>query len=188
MVTVGALSSVGLIYGNNITVNASASTIATQSGVGASVYGSGNTVTAGSGSSTGIYGSGNTVHAGNSASQSPDVSPIDLVSVGGDSNLVFLGAGQARIDDASSNLTLTLSGASLAAAQGIDIINGFGAARGAVVDLTGGIGGYATAAAAFQAIVPDGQGGSLLALNATASLDFAGLPQSSLSAANFRVG
>ena len=188
VVTVGALSFIGLIYGNNITVNASGSTIGMQAGVGASVYGSGNTVTTGSGSSTAIYGSGNTVHAGNSASQTSGVSPIDLVSVGGTANLVFLGAGQAQVNDGSSNLTLVLSGPSLAAAKGIDIINGFGAARGAVVDLTGGISGYATAAAAFQAIMSDGQGGSLLALNATASLDFAGLPQSSLSAANFRVG
>ena len=58
-----------------------------------------------------------------------------------------------------------------------------------MLHLTGGVGGYATAQAAYAALSDDGHGGSFLSFHTgTGGIDFVDTPKGLLSAANFQIG
>ena len=176
------------LTGNGNAVTADASAVNVVYGAGVTVSGSNTSISAGFDTSIAVSGSGNTVYGHSSQDQAASMAAIDSVSVNGASNMVFLSTDRLHVSDNSSGLTLIVSGAQGPAHNTIDMISTFGAARGAVLDLIGGAGGYATASAALQALASDGHGGSLLALGAGAGLDFAGLGPTQLSVANFHVG
>jgi hypothetical protein len=68
-------------------------------------------------------------------------------------------------------------------------ISGFGSELAlGVIDLLNGVGGYATASAAFAALKSDGSGGSLLSLGINGSIDLKGHPPASLDVDDFKIG
>ena len=67
-------------------------------------------------------------------------------------------------------------------------ISGFGSDPTGIVDLLNGVGGYATAAAAFHALTSDGAGGSLLSLGIDGSIDLLGVAPGALKVTNFKIG
>ena len=100
----------------------------------------------------------------------------------GTGDIVVAGLNDALIDGGSS--TLFKIGGRVGALS----IAGFGADLAGGVDLLGGAGGYASAAAAASTLTSDGHGGSLLALGAAGSIDFAGVAPSAMHASNFKIG
>jgi aryl-phospho-beta-D-glucosidase BglC (GH1 family) len=134
-------------------------------------------VTLGAGGSLGFLVTGVSTAQNGAITLGNDTAGATLSGAG---NQVWLQSGTHAIDDESSGLLLMVSGGSAN-------VTHFGAARGAVVDLLSGVGGYQTAAQALAAVHSDGAGGSILSLGAGA-LDFAGLAPSALSLANFRIG
>lgn len=70
---------------------------------------------------------------------------------------------------------------------GNEVINGLLTDSRTVITLTGGAGGYTSAAQAYAALTSDGAGGSQLAIG-SGTLDFAGAPLSSLSSHMFTIG
>ena len=146
-----------------VTVISSATTLA-MSSLGASV-----TLTAGDALS--LQRSYNTIHAGNSDT-------ITILS--GASNQVVLAANDV-ISDGGWASTFDIGGA-----VGATTLRNFGADPSGIIDLLNGVGGYATAEAAYSALTSDGAGGLSLSLGANGAIDFAGT--SGLSAANFKIG
>ncbi len=59
---------------------------------------------------------------------------------------------------------------------------------GALVDLTGNVGGYNTVAQVIAALTSDGQGGTMLALGANQLIDFVDTSQSVLTTGHFKIG
>jgi hypothetical protein len=57
-----------------------------------------------------------------------------------------------------------------------------------VIDLIGGIGGFATTGAVLAALAPDGSGGTLVPFGPGSALDIQAVAPSALTAANFRIG
>ena len=172
-------------YGNKVTASGGNNTIL------ASTSSGGNTLSLGNGNNTvTLGGSNNTVTLGNginavSSSGSGDVIKLSggtaSLAFSGSRDIAFLGGSSATITDTSSYLTLNV------APGGNDIIKGFGATRGGVIDLMGGNGGFTSAAAVVKALVSDGSGGTLLHLGTSSSIDFVGLTPHSLTAANFHI-
>jgi len=104
----------------------------------------------------------------------------------GSNDIAFLGGGtgavNATLDDLSSGLTVyVLNG-------GNDVFYGLAFDTSAVVDLLGGIGGYAHVADVLKALTGDGHGGARLSLGGGHSIDFAGVAPGALQAANFHIG
>jgi hypothetical protein len=99
----------------------------------------------------------------------------------GSHNMLFLSDTNATVDDQSSGLTVTIAGG------GNDVISGALSDPSLVIDLTGGIGGYQTASAAFNALVSDGHGGALLSFGGNGSLDFVNAGPASLHASVFHI-
>jgi len=97
----------------------------------------------------------------------------------GAGNMAFIQDGGATIDDQSSGLQIQLAGTG-----GATVVDHFGAARGAVVDLLGSP--FATASDAFAAMTSDGAGGSILVFPGTGGIHFVGFAD--LTAANFKIG
>jgi hypothetical protein len=95
-------------------------------------------------------------------------------------NMVFLASGGGSIDDLGNGLSV-----SVAPGIGAETITGLATDRHAVIDLTGGAGGFTTPQQVVAALVSDGAGGSLLHLG-PGSIDFA--LATGLTAANFRIG
>jgi hypothetical protein len=101
----------------------------------------------------------------------------DVAFLGGSANPV-----NATIDDQSSGLTLyVLNG-------GIDTINGLTTDPTAVIDLLGGVGGYANTTQVLNALTSDLAGGTLLPLGTGQAIDFIGVAPGALHAANFCIG
>ena len=104
----------------------------------------------------------------------------------GSNNMAFLGGGttpvNATINDTSSGLTVFVLNA------GNDVINGFGSDPSAVVDLLGGIGGYASVANVVAALSNDGTGGTTLTIGSGQAIDFANVAMGTLNSSNFRIG
>jgi DNA uptake protein ComE-like DNA-binding protein len=98
------------------------------------------------------------------------------VTLGGTAGVDILDIGNAlRINIASSTQT--------------DTISGFGTNdANAVLDLKNGAGGYTSVAEIAKALHSDGNGGTMLLLGATGSIDFLGTKPSQLHASNFAVG
>jgi hypothetical protein len=69
-----------------------------------------------------------------------------------------------------------------------EVIKNFGASRGAMIDLIGGVGGYHATQQVLAALTSDGHGGSMLALGLGGSIDFMGVALSQLHASNFQIG
>ena len=134
-------------------------------------------------------GNGKTVNAGSGKDVVVLSAGSDSLAFKGSSDIAFLGGGSgavnATISDASSGLTVYVLNA------GKDVFSGFGADPSAVVDLLGGIGGYASAAAVLAALTPYGSGsngGLQLSLGSGQYIDFAGLAPGALHASNFVIG
>lgn len=150
------------LTGNKDTVSEAGSDTVTTSGTGinVTVAGTGNAATLTHG----------TVTLGSNAS----------ATISGTGNTVTAGANNTISDSGSSTQIKVNSNA------GNLLVNNFGSDSSGVIDLL--TGGYASASAAYAALTSDGNGGSLLALGASGSIDIAGVAKSSLSAANFKIG
>ena len=134
---------------------------------------SGDTINLKTGTGDTITGNGFTVNAG---------SGVGLKIIG-TADIVYAGLNDSMTDGGSGSLF------KIGGSVGSLTVSGFGAdTASGVFDLLGGIGGYTTALQADAALTSDGSGGSLLALGTAGSLDIAGVPKSSLSAANFKIG
>lgn len=170
-------------YTNQITVGNGNDTI---------VAGAGNaTVVGGSGTDTvQLQGYGNTVKftGGNdtvSGGQGSDVFNLTggsaSLALYGSNEMVFLNGTNAAIDDQGSGVALKI------ASGGTDVIQNFASDPSGFVDLLGGVGGYSSSSQVLAALTPDSNGGSLLALGSSGSIDFAGVTASQLHAANFHI-
>jgi len=101
----------------------------------------------------------------------------------GDSNMVFLNGTAGTINDQGQGLQVNIA----AAPSGTDVIQNAASDPSLMIDLTAGVGGYASVNAVVAALTPDGNGGTMLALGAGGTLDFAGLTSSHLTAGNFHL-
>lgn len=100
----------------------------------------------------------------------------------GSGNIATVGDGDFIYDSGAA--TLLRVGGSVGTLK----INDFATDPTGVIDLLSGEGGYATAAAAVNAVVSDGAGGSQLSLGSSGTIDFASLAPGHLSAAAFKIG
>jgi hypothetical protein len=135
--------------------------------------GSNNSVTVGSGADTVRGGYGDTINLDGNTK----------LAIYGTDEMVFVGDGNAAIDDRSTGLQLQIG-----PTTGHNVIVGFASDPSAVVDLTGGIGGFTDTATVLSALKSDGRGGTLLSFGNGHFLDFYGVMSSQLHAANFQVG
>jgi hypothetical protein len=111
--------------------------------------------------------------------------------IGGGDAIDFSGSGGVVSLDGGAGNRVTVD-----AAATIDIgynngqveIENFGADPTGIIDLLNGVGGYANVLHVLAALTSDGQGGTLLPLPSTGSIDFAGVAPSFFAAANFKVG
>jgi hypothetical protein len=101
----------------------------------------------------------------------------------GDSNMVFLNGTAGTINDQGQGLQVSIG----AAPTGTDVIQNAASDPALMIDLTAGVGGYASVNAVLAALTSDGSGGTMLGLGAGGTLDLAGLTPSHLTAANFHV-
>jgi hypothetical protein len=130
-----------------------------------------------------VYGgNGVTINLTGDPSASPPLATLWLQS---DDAMVFLGAGNTNIADDSNGMQLDI-GPSVGAVSlrlfGSDLAQG-------VIDLVGGIGGFATTSAVLSALTPDSSGtGTLLTFAPGSYLDIGGVAPSALTAANFKIG
>lgn len=156
--------------------------------------GGGNVVTLGNGNDTvRLQGGGNHLQlgAGTDTVTAGTGDTIVLLGTrvtvaGGSGPTVFLGPFASTVDDRSSGMTLVVT-------KGTASVSISDLARDArwVIDLTGGVGGYKTAAAVLGALKSDGHGGSLLMLGSAAgaaSIDILGIKRAGMSVAHFKVG
>jgi Ca2+-binding RTX toxin-like protein len=137
------------------------------------VGGSGNAITLGSGNDTVHGGTGDTI----------SLEGNNVLSVYGHNEMVFVGDGNATVNDFGIGLALEVG-----PTAGQDVLTHFASDPGGVVDLIGGIGGFTSVTGVLSALKSDGQGGTLLSFGQGSSLDFAGVASSQLHAANFRIG
>jgi hypothetical protein len=135
--------------------------------------GSKNAVTLASGTDTVHGGTGDTISiAGNTR-----------LTIHGTNEMVFLGGGNAAINDVSTGLQLTIG-----PTIGHAVILGFASDPNSVVDLTGGVGGFTDAAMVLSALASDGRGGTLLSFGKGHFVDFVGVSPAQLHATNFHTG
>ena len=135
-----------------------------------------NTVTLGAGADTVNAGSGDTI----------TVNSTHLLLNGGNQEMVFLNAGTAGIDDLSSSTTV-VAGPSSGSASILD----FARDAGFVLDLTGGVGGFTSAAGVVSALESDLHGGTQLLLGSgpgASVIDFVNTQASVLTSVHFRIG
>ena len=174
-----------------------------------SAGGYGNRITVGSGNDTILAGAGNATVSGGGGSDAVQLQGFsnsvsltggdDTINGGAGSDVFLLTGGNASLALQGSNEMVFLDGANASISDhgsglriavahgGADVISNFAADPSAVVDLVGGLGGYASAAQAVAALTPDGHGGSLLALGNAGSIDFAGVSLGQLHASNFQI-
>jgi VCBS repeat-containing protein len=94
--------------------------------------------------------------------------------------MVFMAAGTHAIETDATGITLKVGGGSATVTNFNPTLD--------TLDLTGGIGGFVTAAQVQAALTSDGSGGSMLNLATGSSLDFINVAQSSFTAATFKIG
>jgi Ca2+-binding RTX toxin-like protein len=105
------------------------------------------------------------------------------LQLGGNNETAILGGGvNATIIDTGSNVRIAVDTSS-----GTDVINGFAQDRNGYIELRNGAGGYTSVDSILAALKSDGNGGTLLTLGATGSIDIAGVTPDQLSANNFRI-
>ncbi|MDI9846471.1 family 16 glycosylhydrolase [Rhodoblastus sp. 17X3] len=103
--------------------------------------------------------------------------------LGGNNETAILGGGvNATIFDTGSGLRIAVDTSS-----GANVINGFAQDRNGYIELRNNAGGYSSVSSILGALKSDGNGGTLLALGATGSIDIAGVTPDKLSANNFRI-
>lgn len=133
----------------------------------------GATATLGDNDNFALERSSNTVAAGNA----------DTIAIlWGSSNRVLLGQNDAITSGGLATLF------EVAGNVGATTLANFGTDPTGVVDLLNGVGGYASAAAAFAALTSDGAGGLTLSLGASGAIDFTGATASAITAGNFKIG
>jgi hypothetical protein len=177
-------------FSNDITLGNGHDTIVAGTGSDTLTGGSGtdNLRLAGCSNSVTFTGGNDTITTGSGAAGSgSDI--FDLtgatasLALNGYGNIVFLHYTNATIVDAAQGTAIDISGG------GINVIQNAGSDQSLLIDLQGGLGGYASAASAFAALVSDGHGGALLSFGTSdGSLDFAGVTPSALHASNFQIG
>lgn len=107
---------------------------------------------------------------------------FDTIDVVGTNDKVVLGMDDVVSDNGSGSVFV------VGAPVGATILAGFGSDGLGVLDLTNGVGGFATANDAYAALTGDGAGGLQLALGSAGTIDFTGASAAMLSAANFKIG
>ena len=98
----------------------------------------------------------------------------------GHDNAVFVHGGTDTVQDDSQRLLLKVG-----PEGGTVTLSNFLADHGGKVDLVDGAGGYTSIKSILHALQSYGHGGTLLSLGAQGSIDFAGVPASSLTAGRF---
>jgi hypothetical protein len=204
-VTVNASSGTGVTVGGNgefgplDVVSGSGVTVGTETNSHVAVTGSSDTVTMSSGAASVLVLNGSTdaVSAAsgdivNLKSGTSDTITGSGFTVNGSSEVGFKIVGTADIVYAGLNDSIADGGTGslfkLTGSVGALTVSNFGSdTASGVFDLLGGIGGYASASAAYAALTSDGSGGSKLSFGAAGSLDIAGVAKSSLSAADFKI-
>ena len=160
------------------------------------------TATGGLGGGTFVLGNGtDTITTGGTLNHVTLGSGNDSVSPGSGSDVVTLNGSNAAVQLLGSNnmvfLNAGASGSIAGAAPGLrvivtgqigqEVINGLGADPGAFIHLMGGAGGYTSLAQISAALIPDGNGGTMLPLG-TGSIDLAGLSPAISHAGLFGIG
>ena len=123
----------------------------------------------------------------NTSGDSITIDSTHLLLSGGNQEMVFLAAGTAASIDDLSSATTVVAGPGSGSASILDVARD----AGFVLDLTGGVGGFTSAAGAGSALEPDGHGGMQLLLGSgpgAAMIDFVNTQASVLSSAHFRIG
>jgi hypothetical protein len=92
------------------------------------------------------------------------------LAIHGTDEMVFAGKDDATINDFSKGLRLDIG-----PTCGHDVLMGFLSDPTAVIDLAGGVGGYADTAVVLLALTDDGHGGTLVPLGGGSGLDFVGV-------------
>jgi hypothetical protein len=190
----GGVSNNTVILGaglDNVTLSGGNNTVTLGDGLDSvKLGGGGNVVTLGNGAdSLSVGGSGNQIKLGSGIEvvHGGTGDTIDLanttLSLYGTNEMVFLGTGNATVNDFSIGLDMKIG-----PTAGTDVLAHFASDLSGVVDLIGGIGGFKTAAAAVSALKSDGHGGALLSFGHNSSLDFTSVAPSQLHAANFQIG
>ena len=172
-------------YGNSITVGNGDDTIASGEGNASITGGSGTDVVTLQGYQDSVsFSGGNDTIGGGAGSDTYDLTGGNAsLALNGYTDMVFLHSTNATIMDAGQGAVISISGG------GNDVIRGAGSDPSLVVDLTGGLGGYGSAASVLASLTSDGNGGAMLSFGAShGSLDFVGVAPSALQAANFHIG
>jgi hypothetical protein len=108
----------------------------------------------------------------------------DTVYLAGNSeHISLLGGPSAHIYDQGSNMSVDVFGSA-----GTDVISGFANDPTGVIDLLSGSGGFSSVGQVLKALHSDGNGGTLLSLGHSGSIDFLGVAPAQLHASNFRIG
>jgi hypothetical protein len=182
---------------NTVIVDNGPGTVSSAS-VGGSASQINTTVTIGNG--PGTVSVVNSVSVRGSASQINVGSGVDVVNGGtgdtitlfgnkgslallGMDEMVFLSGTNSSINDLSQGMTLVLSGS-----PGNVNLSDFADDHTGVIDLRGGIGGFATPEQVVSALTSDGHGGTLLSFGSAGSLDFVNTPAADLTASHFAIG
>ena len=110
----------------------------------------------------------------------------DQISIAGASNVV-LAAADDYIDDAGSGSLLKFSGGGAGPNYGVVTVAGLFSDTSGVIDLLSGAGGFASASAAYGAVVDDASG-CHLSLGTQGVINFVGVDKAELSAGNFKIG
>jgi hypothetical protein len=117
--------------------------------------------------------------------------PSNMINLMNNSSLVLYGNNEkVFLDSSNSNVTDFSTGMQLniRSTAGMDFLGNFGSdLTNGVIDLKGGIGGFATNAAVISALTDDGSGGTLLSFGPGSSLDIFSVAPSLLTAANFKI-
>ncbi|RBP16188.1 hypothetical protein DFR50_106150 [Roseiarcus fermentans] len=170
----GASVGVPILFTAGGTLDLIANTAVTVGGSnGAISAATGDAVTVASGTGDTITGSGDTIHNGSGTG----------VTIKGTGDVVYAGLSDSLTDGGAS--TVFKINGNVGSLKIAGVANDL---HGGVIDLLNGTGGYATGAAAFNALTSDGSGGSLLSLGADGSIDLAGVAKSKLSASSFQIG
>ena len=174
-------------YDNVIRVGNGSDTIVAGAGSGTVTAGSGNDtiILQGWSNTVGLGGGTDTVNGANG--DSITINSTHLLLSGGNQEMVFLDAGTAASIDDLSNASTVVAGPGSGSASILDVARD----AGFVLDLTGGVGGFTSAAGAVSALQSDGHGGMQLLLGSgpgAAVIDFVNTQASALSSAHFRIG
>ena len=172
-------------YNNAVTIGSGTDTVVAGAGSDTVAGGGGtDTVTlAGYGNQVTLNGSNTTLINGMGSDTISLTGGTANLTLYGDSNMVFLNGTAGTVNDEGQGLQVNIA----AAPTGTDVIQNAASDPSLMIDLTAGVGGYASVNAVLAALTSDGSGGTMLGLGAGGTLDLAGLTPSHLTAANFHV-